>query len=150
MKRRNILFGTAGALMLVMVGWNLLAISQDKQATSKEQGVSKEVVRLGRDHQLGGVTLKPGTYLVIHKELGDKQGVEACTFVYRGTSETEKDLAVKTICRRSTAEAVKQFKIESTRQPDGSLVVHSIQFPASGDVHNFGGEGEALSHSTKP
>ena len=144
MKRHNILFGTAGALMLVMVGWNLVATAQ--QAAPAKQ---KEVVRIGRDHQLGGVTLKPGTYLVIHKDMGDKQGVEACTFVYRGTSETEKDLAVKTICRRSQAEAVKQFKIESTRQADGSLVVHSIQFPNDGDVHNLGGEaGAEHSHST--
>ena len=133
MKRSNILFGIAGPLMLVMVGWNLVAAAEQQAAPAKQ----KEVVRLGRDHQLGGVTLKPGTYLVIHKEMGDKQGVEACTFVYRGTSETEKDLAVKTICRRSQAEAVKQFKIESTRQPDGSLVVHSIQFPSDNDVHNF-------------
>ena len=147
MKRSNILFGIAGSLMLVMVGWNLAAISAEKQAAPEKQ---KEVVRLGRDHQLGGVTLKPGTYLVVHKELGDKQGIEACTFVYRGTSETEKDLAVKTICRRSQAESVKQFKIESTRQPDGSLVVHSIQFPGDSDVHNFDGGAGGHSHSTQP
>ena len=127
MKRSNIFFGIAGVLVLVMVGWNLLA----------DLPQSKEVVRLGRDHVVGGVTLKPGTYLVIHKELGDKEGLEACTFVYRGTSAAEKDLAVKLICRRTQGPAVRQFTIESTRQPDGTMMVRSIQFPGSPDIHNL-------------
>ena len=57
MKRSNIFWGIAGVLVLVMVGWNLLA----------DLPQSKEIVRLGRDHVVGGVTLKPGTYLVVHK-----------------------------------------------------------------------------------
>ena len=127
MKRSNIFFGIAGVLVLVMVGWNLLA----------DLPQSKEIVRLGRDHVVGGVTLKPGTYLVVHKDLGDKEGLEACTFVYRGTSASEKDLMVKTICRRSQGQAVKQFTIESSRQPDGTLLVRAIQFPGSTDIHNY-------------
>lgn len=131
MKRSNILLGIAGVLMLAMVGWNLVA----------DLPQSKEIVRLGRDHLLGGVTLKPGTYLVVHKELGDKEGLEACTFVYRGTSASEKDLAVKTICRRSQGPVAKQFTIESSRQPDGMLVVRSLQFPGSTDIHNYDNSG---------
>ena len=131
MKRSNIFFGIAGVLVLVMAGWNLLA----------DLPQSKEIVRLSRDHVMAGVTLKPGTYLVVHKELGDRQGIEACTFVYRGTAASEKDLVVKTICRRSQGQAVKQFTIESTRQPDGTMLVRSLQFPGSADIHNYDNSG---------
>lgn len=127
MKRSNILLGIAGVLVLVMAGWSLLA----------DLPQQKEIVRLGRDHVMGGVTLKPGTYLVVHKELGDKEGLEACTFVYRGTAASEKDLVGKTICRRSQGPVVRQFTIESTRQPDGTMLVRSIQFPGSADIHNY-------------
>jgi len=127
MKRSNIFLGIAGVLVLVMVGRNLVA----------DLPQSKEVVRLGRDHTLGGVILKPGTYLVVHKELGGREGTEPCTFVYRGTSVSEKNLMIQAICRRSQGPAVKQFTIESTRQPDGAFLVRSLQFSGSTDIHNY-------------
>lgn len=127
MKRSNLFLGVIGVLMLVLASWTVIAqIPQDD-----------EIVRLGKDHVLAGVTLKPGTYLIVHKELGDREGQEPCTFVYRGNVPSEKNLAAKAICRRSDGPAVGQFTIVSTRQPDGTLTVRTLQFPGSTDVHNF-------------
>lgn len=127
MKRSNILWGITGVLVLVVAGWTVMAALPEQ----------KEIVRIGSERVLGGVTLKPGTYLVVHRDLGDKEGVEPCTFVYRGTFASEKDLAVKAICRRSDGPVARQFTMEATRQPDGTLIVRSIQFPGSTDVHNY-------------
>lgn len=127
MRRKSILLGIAGILLLVPFGWNLLADAKDQR---------QEVI-LGQGYKMGDVLLKPGKYVIVHRHKGEKEGLEACTFLYRGTSLSEKDLVTSLRCKPSEAPVAKDFILKGTRQPDGTTLVTSIQFPGSRDVHNF-------------
>ena len=127
MKHKAILWGIAGILMLGIVGWNLLADTQEQ----------KQEVYLGHGYTVGGVQLKAGKYLVVHRPDVEKEGKE-CTFFYKMPYHSDKDALAKLRCTPGQGAAVKEFTLKSTSQPDGSSVVKSIQFPGSTEIHNFG------------
>lgn len=127
MKHKFIVGGIAGVLLLGIVGWNLLAGAREQ----------RQEVYLGHGYTVGGVTLKAGKYLVIHRPEAEEAGQE-CTYFYRMPYHSDKDAVVKLRCTPGQAAAVKEFTLKSTSQPDGTSVVKSIQFPGTTDVHNLG------------
>ncbi len=126
MKHKLVLGGVASILLLGMVGWNLLALE-------KEQ---RQEIYLGRGYSIGGVELKAGKYMVVHKPQEDAAGRE-CTYIYRMPYRSDKDPVVKLRCTPTEGAKVKEFTLKSTSQPDGTSVVKSIQFPGSTEVHNL-------------
>jgi hypothetical protein len=126
MRRNFLFFAIAGAMLLAVAGWNLLA-------DAPEQRVE---VFLRDGYKVGGVPLKAGKYIVIHKNVADHEG-EACTFFYRAPYRSEKDIVAKAHCQPVQGAVAKEFTLRSTTQPDGSSVVHSIQFAGSTEIHNL-------------
>lgn len=128
MGRKATWWGIAGIILLGMVGWSLLAAVQEE----------RQEVFLGHAYSLGGVTLKPGKYLVVHKaQAMDHQG-EACTYFYRLPFRSDKEALAKVRCTPTQGAQVNEFTLKSTSQPDGTSVLKSIQFPGSAEVHTFG------------
>ncbi len=127
MKHKLILVGIASVLLLGVAGWSLLAGSQEQ----------RQEIYLGRGYTVGGVTLKPGNYPVIHRPEAENEGKE-CTYFYRMPYQAGKEAAVKLRCTPGEGAKVKEFTLKSVSQPDGTSVVKSIQFPGSTEIHNLG------------
>ena len=127
MKRKLIFSGMLGILCLAVFGWSLLAKSQEQ----------KQEVNFDREYSVGGVKLKPGTYILIHRNEAEKTG-EACTFFYRAPYNKGKQEAAKMHCTITQGVRTDRFVMGSTTQPDGTNVVKSFQFAGSTEVHNLG------------
>lgn len=130
MRRKLVSLGVVGILFVGIVGWNLLADSM----AQKDQ---KAEVAIESGYTLGGVQLKAGNYLVVHKPDAMMEAGKECTFFYRIPHVSEKDAVVKLRCTPSQGPVVKDFTISSLRQPDGTYAIKSIQFPGSTEIHNF-------------
>jgi len=129
MKRKLASLTVAGLLLVGIVGWNLLADSM----TQKQQ---KAEVNIGKGFTLAGVQLKPGNYLVVHKPDAMAAGTE-CTFLYRIPRISDKEEVVKLRCTASQGPVVKEFTLTSTRQPDGTYAINTIQFAGSTEIHSY-------------
>jgi hypothetical protein len=126
MKHKALLLGIAGILLAGIASWNLVAAAKEQRAE----------ITVGRGYVVGGVKLDEGKYIVIHKEMSEREG-EACTFFYRMPYRADKQPVVKLRCTPTQAAAVNEFTLRSVTQPDGSSLVRSIQFPGSTEVHSF-------------
>ena len=127
MKRKVVFGGVSGIMLLGIVGWQLLA-----EARQERQDLT-----IGEGYKVGDVVLKPGKYVVIHKDQGNKESVEACTFFYRAPYYADKDAVVKLRCRPSEGKRVNEFSMKASQQPDGTALVQSIQFRGSTEIHNL-------------
>ena len=126
MKRRIISFGLLGVSLLSVAAWNVLAGSSEQ----------RHEFSMNSKFTFAGVDLKPGNYVVIHREEAMKEGSE-CTFIYRAPYRERKEPVAKARCTAVEGTRAKQFKMESTQQPDGTLVVHGIQFAGSTVLHTY-------------
>jgi hypothetical protein len=117
--------GIAGIMLAGIAGWSLAGAAKDQRAEFS----------IARNYVVGGATLNAGKYLVIHKDAPEEG--EACTFFYRLPYSTGKEPAAKVRCTGGQAAAAKNFTMKSVGQPDGSILVRSIQFAGSTDVHNL-------------
>ena len=128
MNRKAILFVFGGVLLMGLVAWNMIASEEKEQ---------RQEIYLGHGYSVGGVSLKEGKYIVIHRPAAEEQGKE-CTYFYRMPYRSDKEPVVKLRCTPGQSAAVKEFTLKSTSQPDGTSIVKSIQFPGSTEVHQFG------------
>src|SRR3972149_3421500 len=97
----------------------------------------KETINLTEDLKVGGVTLIAGKYLIVHREHETNEAGEACLFFYRPASRSEKNEVAKFHCRPVSGEPTEGCKMRASRQPDGTLVLKSLQFPGSRDIHEL-------------
>ncbi len=134
MRPNRILFALAGILLLAVFGWNLQGDTQSEE----------HVIYLRNQYQVRDVMLEPGNYVVVHRHHGNNGGTEPCTFFYKvprrlvGKARlSEKNEAAKFRCRPSEGKAADGFILSTTRRPDGSFVLRSVQFPGSTVIHNL-------------
>ena len=127
MKRNAVRFAFAGTLLLAVVAWNLAASSPEQRQEFSIRSV----------YRLGEVALNPGNYVVIHSAQKKSEGLE-CTLIYKAPYYRGKEPVAKAHCVLLQGAPVQGFTIESTRQADGSQLIHSIQFAGSTEVHNLG------------
>ena len=128
MSRKAIVFAFGGFMLLGVVAWNMIASGEKEQ---------RQEVYLGHGYSVGGVTLKEGKYMVVHKPTSEEQGKE-CTFFYKMPYRADKEPVVKMRCEPGSGPAAKEFTLKSVSQPDGTSVVKSIQFPGDTEIHQFG------------
>jgi hypothetical protein len=126
MKRKELLLGIAGVLLIGMASWNLLAAAKEQRAE----------VSIGRGYVVSGVKLPEGKYVVIHKDIDMKTG-EACTFFYRAPYRADKEPVAKIHCVPTQGAVAKDFTMKSLTQPDGSSTIQSIQFGGSSEIHGL-------------
>jgi len=88
--------------------------------------------------KFAGVALKPGNYVVIHREDAMKEESAECTFIYRAPYQKGKQPVAKARCTPVEGKRAKDFVVESTQQPDGTQLINSIQFAGSTVIHNYG------------
>ena len=134
MRPSRILFVLAGILLLAVFGWNLRGDAQSEE----------HAVFLRNQYAVKDVVLEPGNYVVVHRQQGSREGSEPCTFFYKAPRRlvgkvrlSEKNEAAKFRCRRSEGKAAAGFILSTTRQPDGSFSLRSVQFPGSSEIHNL-------------
>lgn len=128
MSRKAIVLVFSGVMLLGVVAWNVIASGEKEE---------RQEVYLTRGYSVGGVTLKEGKYMVVHKPGAEEQGNE-CTYFYKTPYRADKEPIVKLRCTPGTGAAVKEFTLKSVSQPDGTSVVKSVQFPGSTEIHQFG------------
>ena len=126
MKRSSIMLVFSGLVFLSVAGWNLLAGDQEQRSE----------IFLRDGYVVGGVTLKAGKYVVVHRAVADHEG-EACTFFYRAPLRNANEPVAKVRCVPAQGPAVSEFRMKSTSQPDGTHIINSIQFPGSTAVHTL-------------
>ena len=134
MRPNRILFALVGILLLAVFGWNLRGAAQSE----------KHEVFLRNHYAVRDVVLEPGNYIVVHRHQANHEGSEPCTFFYKVPRRSvgkvrlsEKNEAAKFRCRRSEGKAADGFILSTTRQPDGSFILRSVQFPGSTEIHNL-------------
>jgi len=125
MKRKVILGGIFGLLLLVAFGWNSLADGKQQKAD----------VDLRQPHQVGNVLLEAGKYLIVHEEHVAGQEGQACTFFYHPPRQMEKNAVARFHCRGTEGEPASKFTMRTFRQPDGKVLLRSIQFAGSSEIH---------------
>ena len=126
MKKSSIILGLSALVFAVVAGWSVFAGSQEQRSE----------VYLRQGYVVGGVALKAGKYVVIHRQVADHEG-EACTFFYRAPYRNEKDAVAKVRCVPAEGTAVSEFTMKSTAQSDGTSLIRSIQFAGSTEVHTL-------------
>jgi len=126
MKRNALWLGVMGVLLLAVAGWNLLADPQEQ----------RQQISLDNGFKVGSVLLKAGDYVVIHQSEKDRVG-EECTFFYRVPYYRGKPEAAKVRCQLAQGRPVQEFTMESTKLPDGTRQINSIQFAGSSEIHHL-------------
>lgn len=90
----------------------------------------------GHSYMLGGVELRSGRYLVVHRDDLKKRKAE-CLYVFRIPYHSGDEPVAKADCKSKQGQPVPEFTIRSTSQPNGTLVIRSIQFAGGTEVHTF-------------
>lgn len=97
----------------------------------------KGEVYLGHTYSVGGVPLERGKYVVIHRSDRDHQS-DPCMFFYHTPYHAGQEAVAKVHCMpQEGPPAMEGVVVKSTLQPDGTSLVHSIQFTGSTEVHSF-------------
>ena len=117
----------SAAFVLTLLGWTLRAEEQQQQAS----------FQLSDDHQVDGVVLKAGKYLLIHRSHEAAQAGEACMLFYQPPTRQEKNVVAQLHCRPSSGTQARDFTMKTLRQPDGTRRIQSVQFAGSSDVHEL-------------
>ena len=124
MNRKSVLWGVAGVLVVMIAGWTLTAASETERGE----------MYLSSGYVIGGVKLQEGKYLVIHDESKLKEG-SACTYFYKMPYRPNAKAVAEVHCTPETGPRVDAFTMRSTRGPDGTSTVSSIQFAGSTEIH---------------
>jgi len=131
MKRRVLSFGLSGVLLLGVAAWNVLAGSSEE----------RHEFSFKSNFTFAGIELKPGNYVVIHREDAMKGEGAACTFIYRAPYRKSNEPVAKARCTPVEGKRATEFTMGSAQQPDGTQLIHSIQFAGSATIHNYGAGG---------
>ena len=124
----KVIAGMISALfVLALLGWTLHAKGGQQQATFD----------LSRDHQVDGVVLKAGKYLLVHQSHDAEHVGDACMFFYQPPRSAERNSVAKLHCRVSSGAEVKGFTRRALPLPDGTLQLKSVQFAGSREVHEL-------------
>jgi hypothetical protein len=83
--------------------------------------------------KLMGVTLK-GEYLFVHDDAAMARG-EACTFVYKGVTESQDKLVVSFHCTPAERTKVASFTVRTLLTSPGQIELREFQFAGSTDAH---------------
>ena len=127
MKIKPLFIAVSGIFALAVLTVSLLGAAKSQ----------KVEINLMDDLKAGGVTLKAGKYLIIHQEHEAIEAGEACLFFYHPPSRSGKNEVAKFRCRPVSGEPTKEFTIRKLGQPDGTLVLLSLQFPGSSEIHEL-------------
>ena len=125
MKRKAILLGVAGLLLVGIASW-----------TVADSATQKAEVYIGRGNVVAGVTLKEGKYIVTHDDAACMKG-EPCTSFFKAPQRSGQEAVVKAHCAMENGAKVDGFTLRSTAGPNGTSLVKSIQFPGSTVIHNL-------------
>jgi len=120
--RQNVLDDAAD-----VVSWNSLVPFQEQ----------RQKITLGRGNTVGGVLLEAGKYLVIHRKFAESSTEKEATYFYRMPYRPGQEAVAQLRCAPIDAPEVRRFILRSAAQPDGTSVVHSVQFPGSTEIHTF-------------
>ena len=100
---------------------------------SQEMKKQRAVMTFATPVKLQGVMLK-GEYLFVHDDAAMMRG-EACTFVYKGSSENASKLVAKFHCTPAERNRVASFTIRTALQPDGVTALTEFQFGGETETH---------------
>src|ERR1035437_8114390 len=125
MKRKAILLGVAGLLLVGVASW-----------TVADSATQKAEVYIGRGNVVAGVALKEGNYIVIHDDAACQKG-EPCTSFFKAPQRSGQAAVAKAHCSMENGAKVDGFTLRSTAGPNGTSLVKSIQFPGSTVIHNL-------------
>ena len=125
MKRKAILLGVAGLLLVGIASW-----------TVADTSTQKAEVYIGRGYVVAGVALKEGKYIVVHDDAACQKG-EACTSFYKAPQRSGQEAIAKAHCAMEDGSKVDGFTLRSVSGPNGTSAVKSVQFPGSTIIHNL-------------
>jgi hypothetical protein len=125
MKRKAVLLGIAGLLLVGIASW-----------TVADSATQKSEVYIGRGYVVAGVALNEGKYIVTHDDAACLKG-EPCTSFFKAPQRGGQEAVAKAHCAMENGAKVEGFTLRSTSQPDGTSLVKSIQFPGSTVIHNL-------------
>ncbi|MBI4460088.1 MAG: hypothetical protein HY648_08530 [Acidobacteria bacterium] len=126
MKRKDLLMAMPMVFALL-----LLAVSLSGAAKTQ-----KGEYTLMQDLQAAGVTLKAGKYLVVHREHEAAEG-KACLFFYHPATASEKNEVAKFRCKPVESKPMQGFTARESLQPDGKVILQSVQFAGSNEIHQL-------------
>jgi hypothetical protein len=112
---------------------------------SNESRKQKAVAQFDNPVVLQGVTLK-GQYLFVHDDAAMSRG-EACTYVYKGTSESAKRLVVSFHCVHVDRTKTDRFILRSLETSPGVIQLREFQF--AGDTAGHAVPGALEEHINK-
>jgi hypothetical protein len=116
-------------LIAVTLSSSSAPVTNAANAPKKEQAVMK----FDRPVNLMGVTLK-GEYLFVHDDEAMARG-EACTFVYKGLTETPKKLITSFHCTPAARGEVHYFTVRTSLTLSGQYELKEFQFAGSTEAH---------------
>lgn len=124
-----------GSLLALPALGALLVLSLSLLAAAKEQQATTELMV---DHQIDGVVLKAGKYLIVHREhaAGHAAG-EACFFFYHPAGRAQKNEVARFRCNVVSGEPAEGLALRTSLQPGGGERLRSVQFAGSRDIHEL-------------
>ncbi|HET6671520.1 MAG TPA: hypothetical protein VFH15_14935 [Pyrinomonadaceae bacterium] len=119
------------AILLVVTLGSTAApsVTNATRAANKERAVTKF------DYPVTLMTvLLKGEYLFVHDDAAMARG-EACTLVYKGLSETPKNLVISFHCLPVVREEVATFTVRTLQVSPGQYELREFQFAYSKEAH---------------
>jgi hypothetical protein len=125
MKSVLLLFVAVCTLIIGSMAWESKAAS--------DAGKQKAIAHFDRPVMLMGMTLQ-GDYLFVHDDAAMARG-EACSFIYKGTSEVKKNLVVSFHCVPVERTKAKRFAVRTTESSPGVNALMEYQFEGDTEAH---------------
>ena len=125
------------SLFLLLLLLSVVMFTSTSSADSHEMTTRKQkgTMTFNQPVILQGVTLK-GEYLFVHDESTMIRG-EACTRVYKGNAEIEKNLVVTFHCVPIERGLVKHFVVRTYEVSPGVIEVRDFQFKGDTEAHGI-------------
>ena len=119
-------------LVLLVVTLTSTSAPSDANVTKT---VKKEMAITKFDHPVTLMTVPlKGEYLFVHDDAAMARG-EACTRVYKGRSETPKDLVISFHCLPIVREEVETFTVRTLEVSPGQYELREFQFAYDKEGH---------------
>ena len=123
-------------LLLFVALLGVVALSAMPGSVTKAGNSQKKesaTMRFREPVQIMGVTLK-GEYLFVHDDAAMARG-EACTYVYKGTTETASALVLSFHCTPAERTKVKNFTVRTLAVSPVLTEIRELQFSGSTEAH---------------
>jgi len=120
-------------LLIALVGVVILGTTAPAVSRSTVAHKQKEVIRFNQPTMLLGATLQ-GEYLFVHDDDAMDRG-EACTYVYKGTTERAKNLVVSFHCVPVERPKASYFSVSSGQVSPGVFEIREFQFKGDIEAH---------------